>query len=351
LFVVCAESQVVLPWSVQLLCFYCGLIVVASVFGGVATSAVRITHTRLQLLVSFVGGLMLGVGLLHQLPHAVAMLADDGPQFALHWCPAWMMAGLLTMFFLLRMLHFHHHEPWDEGGPQSIVSFVPHDHDHNHDHDHDSGRHHHDHKSAGGVHGVSWAGVALGLCLHTILDGVALASHVQSDAMRHPEPGVWLGLGTFLGIALHKPLDSLSITSLMLAGGWSATWRHAVNFGYALMCPFGAALLLCGLRAVSAHEQLIASAALAFSAGVFVSIALSDLLPEVQFHSHDRIKLSAALLLGALVAWGIGWLEPERCQRPRSPFGRPARAVADTACRRLRPSRRQRPVTAGPLSF
>jgi zinc and cadmium transporter len=306
--IVLAEFAFVLPWSVQLLAVYCGIIVVASVFGGVATSAVRITHTRLQLLVSFVGGLMLGVGLFHQWPHAVAMLAERDLALALHWCPAWMMAGLLTMFFLLRMLHFHHHEPWDEGGPQSLVSFAPHDHDHDHDHDH--GCQHASHGAADVVHGVSWAGVAFGLCLHTILDGVALASHVQSDAMQHPQSGAWLGFGTFLGITLHKPLDSLSITSLMLAGGWSARWRHAVNFGYALMCPVGAALLMIGLRAVSAQEQLIASAALAFSAGVFVSIALSDLLPEVQFHSHDRIKLSAALLLGAIVAWGIGFLEP-----------------------------------------
>lgn len=72
--------------------------------------------------------------------------------------------------------------------------------------------------------------MTFGLCLHTILDGVALASHVESEAL-HEHPGTWtlLGFGTFLGIVLHKPLDSLSITSLMLAAGWSAGWRHAVN--------------------------------------------------------------------------------------------------------------------------
>ena len=46
------------------------------------------------------------------------------------------------------------------------------------------------------------------------------------------------------------------------------------------------------------------------SAGVFICISLSDLLPEVQFHSHDRLKLSAALLLGIVTAWAIGFLEP-----------------------------------------
>ena len=38
--------------------------------------------------------------------------------------------------------------------------------------------------------------------------------------------------------------------------------------------------------------------ALAFSAGTFLCIALSDLLPELQFHAHDRFKLSLALLAG-----------------------------------------------------
>ncbi len=308
-----SESEFVPVFSpVQLLAVYCGAIVVASVFGGVATSAVRITHTRLQLLVSFVGGLMLGVGILHQWPHAVALLVDDNPAGALNWCAGWMMTGLLAMFFLLRTFHFHHHEPWDESGP--TAGKTPHAHDHDHSHDHHHHDHDHDHGTPAGreVHGVSWAGVTFGLCLHTILDGVALASNVQADVAHQHGSGIFpAAFGTFLGIALHKPLDSLSITSLMLAGGWSPRWRHAVNFGYALMCPLGAVLLMVGLQAVSAQEQVVASAALAFSAGVFVSIALSDLLPEVQFHSHDRIKLSVALLLGALVAWAIGFAEPE----------------------------------------
>lgn len=305
------------PWTVQLLAAYCGVIVVASVFGGVATSAIKITHTRLQLLVSFIGGLMLGVGILHQLPHAIAMVMHADPAFAVNWCVGWMMAGLLVMFFLLRTFHFHHHEPWDAHGPTDSPEALPvvsHCHDHDHDHSHD---HRHDSSEKGkpcasGILGVSWVGVTLGLCLHTILDGVALASGIEAD-LGHPHRHGFLppAFGTFLGIALHKPLDSLSITSLMLAGGWSPRCRHAVNFGYALMCPLGAALLMIGLRLVGAQEQLVASAALAFSAGVFVSIALSDLLPEVQFHSHDRIKLSAAVLLGALVAWAIGFAEPE----------------------------------------
>ncbi len=45
--------------------------------------------------------------------------------------------------------------------------------------------------------------------------------------------------------------------------------------------------------------------------GVFLCISLSDLLPEMEFHSHNRIRLSVALILGIATAWGIGFLEPK----------------------------------------
>ena len=49
--------------------------------------------------------------------------------------------------------------------------------------------------------------------------------------------------------------------------------------------------------------------ALAFSAGTFLCIALSDLLPELQFHSHDRLKLSLALLAGFGLMMGASAIE------------------------------------------
>jgi zinc and cadmium transporter len=43
-------------------------------------------------------------------------------------------------------------------------------------------------------------------------------------------------------------------------------------------------------------------ATLAFCAGTFLCIAGSDLLPELQFHRHDRMKPSVALLGGLAAA-------------------------------------------------
>jgi zinc and cadmium transporter len=251
---------------------------------------------------------MLGVGIFHQLPHAVAAMPDPipGSSSSLDWCMGWLMIGLLMTFFMLRMFHFHSHEPIE------LDDVHAHDHDHDHNHDHDHG---HDHGNGGDFHPgnkTSWIGIFLGLSLHTLLDGVALAANVQADAL-HDHHGAFamLGFGTFLGVVLHKPLDSLSITSLMAAGGWSPSAMRTVNLGYALMCPIGAGLFYFGIQQFSGSQNVIVAAALAMSAGVFICISLSDLLPEVQFHSHDRFLLSATLMAGVALAWGIGFLEPE----------------------------------------
>ena len=59
--------------------------------------------------------------------------------------------------------------------------------------------------------------------------------------------------------------------------------------------------------------------ALAFSAGTFLCIALSDLLPELQFHSHDRLPLSVALLTGFALMAGAALAEPSIRDASQSP--------------------------------
>jgi zinc and cadmium transporter len=87
-----------------------------------------------------------------------------------------------------------------------------------------------------------------------------------------------------------------------------------VNALFALAIPLGVLLFYFGLMSEAgdpnaASRQLWVAYALAFSAGTFLCISLSDLLPELQFHQHDRVKLSAALLMGLSVAWVAGQME------------------------------------------
>ncbi len=290
-------------WSIMLLGLYCVAIIGASLFGGWIPHRFEPSHTVMQLVISLIGGFMLGVGVLHMLPHALVELGDNGPDLAAYG----MMAGLLVMFFLLRLFHFHHHGPTEVPCAHHLATGG---HDQVHtgpERDQVQG---HVHVPALTSHGrnLSWVGVFLGMSLHTLIDGLALGASVAGDSLHGPA-GL-LGFGTFVAVVLHKPLDSLAITSVMAASGWSPGSRTLVNAGFSLICPLGTALFLLGMDEFSGRQAIIVGCALAVSAGVFLCIALSDLLPEMEFHSHNRFQLTAALLVGVALAWGIRFLEP-----------------------------------------
>lgn len=297
----------IVSYPAGLLVTYCAAVVLASVLGGMIPEWLRLTHTRMQLLISLVGGVMLGIAIFHMIPHAAAQL---GPTHAdqLAWG---MMLGLLSTFFLLRFFHFHQHGPADFGtGETTAETHLCSEHSHaTHlvtiseipPEAEKSKPHHHHHESP------RWIGVLLGLGLHTLLDGMALAASVKAEQLHDHGQGLWLiGFGTFLAVFLHKPLDAISITSLMVNA--SPDRRLLVNVGFALMCPVGAFAFWAGAD-MSGSVAMVAGWALAFSAGVFLCISLSDLLPEMEFHSHNRIRLTVALLVGILIAWAIGLFE------------------------------------------
>jgi zinc and cadmium transporter len=295
-----------------LLVIYCCLIVLASLTGGWLPSILRLSHLRMQLLMSLVGGMMIGVACLHLLPQAVAQLND------LRWLSSSLLVGVLSMLFLLRFGHVHHH-----GDPVTFCDHAAHSHDHDHshdhshDHDHDHSHDHdhlHDHDSVAPAvaavalptrHRLSWVGLFLGLALHTVFDGVALGASVVAEAGHSSTATLTLfGLGTFLAVVLHKPLDSMSITSVMNAGGWHARSQAIINGAFALACPAGAIVFWFGTSALESSNYIV-GCALAFSAGAFLCIALTDLIPEALNHQHDRLKLTSALLLGSVLAIGI----------------------------------------------
>ncbi|HBU38672.1 MAG TPA: iron permease, partial [Planctomycetaceae bacterium] len=151
------------------------------------------------------------------------------------------------------------------------------------------------------------SGAFIGLGLHSLADGAALAAAVHSD-IGH---GVtWLaGLATFLAITLHKPFDAAIISTLMLSSGIPIKTRLTLNFLYALAVPAGAFFFILGINFFGNSQSSLTGASLALAAGAFLCIAAADLLPEVQFHSHDRILLTVALAAGIALAWAVTVLE------------------------------------------
>jgi zinc and cadmium transporter len=148
------------------------------------------------------------------------------------------------------------------------------------------------------------------LALHSLLDGVALAAAVAGETAEHGKAGL-AGLAVFLVVVLHKPFDSLTLSALMAVGGRSPQLRHWVNGTYALAVPTGVLLFQAGIVTLGegAGGSMVIGCVLALSGGTFLCIATSDLLPELQFHTHDRFRLSAALLAGLGLAAAIVLLE------------------------------------------
>ena len=156
---------------------FCACVVAASAAGGLVPLVVRLNHRRMQFGLSFVSGVMLGVAVFHMLPHALMARMESGAAAggdAHGLFDPLMVAlavGFLAMFFLQRFAHFHQHE-----APEPACDDPMHGHDghhHHHAHEHPVGR-------------LTWAGAAVGMGLHSLLEGVALAapSSVAADLGR-----------------------------------------------------------------------------------------------------------------------------------------------------------------------
>ncbi len=261
---------------------YSTALFVASWIGGWLPRRFALTHVQTQLVISLVAGLMLGVASLHLIPHSLELgqSIDQTMYFV--------VGGLVFMLLLLRLFHYHHLDITTDD--KSCADANAHDHAHGHDHAHPPRE-------------VGWVGLFLGLSIHTVLDGVALGAILRVEVGSLLLPG----LGVFAAILFHKPVDALSIETMMRLDGWSEKHRGLVNTLFAMLCPVAAILFYLGFSGPIAS---VLPAALAFSAGAFICIALADLLPEIQFHIHDRFKLTASFAVGLLIALALGLLEP-----------------------------------------
>jgi zinc and cadmium transporter len=262
---------------------YSAGIFAASFLSGKLAALGTMTHTRTQIVMSLVAGFILGIAMFHLLPHSLERIS--GPDIV-EKAVGWMVLGMVLMIFLLRIFHFHQHDFSSE------ASDLYDDHDHGH----------------GVVDSRSLFGVAIGLGVHTVTEGIALGTSMQMG-QPHEDDVALAGLGVFLAILLHKPLDAYSIVGMMKSAGHSQRARTVANVGFATLCPLVALASFGGVELLGPEQGAVVGYVLAFAAGAFLCIALSDLLPEIHFHSHDRGKLIASLLVGIGLAYALYYVE------------------------------------------
>ena len=269
---------------------YAFIVAGLSLIGAAVPLRFRLGHASLQVYLSLAAGALLGAALFHLLPEASEHIHGD---FGL---PA--VIGIGVVFLLQRYLAPHSHEPLG-----THDSHRSHDHDQIHEpHNHETHHHSHARPLVTGVVAI------FALSIHSFFDGVAIgaatgglvdAGHGGASLGHATQP---LAFAVFLSVLIHKPMDGLAVSVLLLNTGTPKRNLWLIQALYAALVPVGTAAFI-ATRGAIAEPSTFIGYTLAFSAGTFLAIALTDLLPELHFHAHDRHKLSIALLSGLLVMW------------------------------------------------
>jgi len=231
-------------------------VVIYSLIAGLATFLAaqfvirdkKLSAKKMIYFVSFSAGALLSLAFFHLIPEAL----DLNPKNALYAA-----VGAFVFFYLLE---------------QQIMM---------HSCEEEKCSHHHVDKSKGLV--GMW-----GILLHSLVDGALIGIGFEVNFT--------LGLVTALAVLVHKIPDGLSVSTIMLHSGFTKKDTSRDSTFVALATPIGAILAYFLLRNVSTE---IIGLALGFSAGTFLYISASDLIPET--HQNVNWLNGAFVILGILL--------------------------------------------------
>jgi zinc and cadmium transporter len=205
------------------------------------------------MLVSFAAGGLLGTAFFELIPEAL----EESPQKSVMIS---LVGGFLVFFIIEKILRWYHC---------------------------------HDLESCE-VHTFS-STVILGDAIHNALDGIAISASFMIG-------GVSVGVATTIAVFLHEVPQEIGDFGVLLHAGYSKKKVFFYNFLAALATPTGALLGYFALPFVEEYLGLI----IAFTAGTFLYISASDLIPEVHRRANARdirhiIMFFAGILIVLLI--------------------------------------------------
>ena len=197
-------------------------------------------------IVAFAAGALLGDVFFHLVPE----ISESATGFDTTASVA-ILAGVLTLFTLEKVLHWHHaHFPSEEVlHPVAVTNLV-------------------------------------GDGLHNFVDGAIVAGSFAVSTE--------LGIATAIAVGLHEIPQEFGDFGILLHAGLSPKRALALNFASAVVAMLGAVAVLV-LIPVDVIERILVP----FSAGAFIYIASTDLLPDL--HKEPETGKSLVQLV-ALVA-------------------------------------------------
>ena len=216
-----------------------GLSVLGSLGGVIVASTFLLLgetiRTRLvPWLISYAVGTLIGVALLALVPEALSALPARPAMLT-------MAAGILSFFLLEKAVIWRHCH-------------------------HDEGCH---------VHSTAASLVIVGDAFHTFVDGAVIAAAVLTS--------VPLGVTTAIAVAAHEIPQEVGDVAILLRAGYSRMRAFTLNVLSGVGGILGAASMVLASKLVPQALPYV----LAFAAGNFLYVAMSDLIPDL--HRGDSV--------------------------------------------------------------
>lgn len=257
---------------------------VFSLIGGIVLLSRRDFTLKIShLLASFAAGALLGAAFFDLLPEAVMEMAAHGAEEAEHLVEEgmhadeiahatevggfgypsvffWVLLGMLFFFLLERFLHWFHHHHEHEGtivGKPTVLLII------------------------------------VGDTIHNFIDGVAIAATFMIS--------IPLGVVTSIAVAAHEIPQEIGDFGILLHRGLSRKKVLIVNILSAFAAVAGALIMYTTGGAIEGLLPIV----LAVTAGFFIYIAASDLIPEIHQENRKGFALieTTLLILGVVVVW------------------------------------------------
>ena len=206
---------------------------------------------RLQLvpnLISYAVGTLLGVALLALVPEALESLPPRAALGAL-------LAGVVSFFMLEKLVIWRHCHTQDCDAHDSTAALI-----------------------------------LIGGSLHNFTDGVIVGAAVLTSLP--------LGITTALAVAAHQIPQEVGDFAILLDAGYSRTRALVMNSLSASTCALGAV----AVYATTSWTPTALPYVLAFAAGSFLYVAMSDLIPGLHREAVDVGAVRQVVLIAA----GVG---------------------------------------------
>ena len=230
-----------------------GLSILGSLGGIIVASSFLLLGEKIRVrlvpwLISYAVGTLIGVALLALVPEALAELPARPAMLT-------MAAGILSFFLLEKAViwrHCHHDEDCH-------------------------------------VHSTAASLVIVGDAFHTFVDGAVIAAAVLTS--------VPLGLTTAIAVATHEIPQEVGDVAILLRAGYSRMRAFTLNVLAGAGGILGAAAMVLASKVVPQGLPYV----LAFAAGNFLYVAMSDLIPDL--HRGNSVGgVRQVLLIAAGIA-------------------------------------------------